>query len=126
MKLGWAFGVVALASTAAILRPDVAAAFYQQVYPSDPAQRRALDQCALENRSFDRLDSADRETCYRRSPLAYQAAGAVNATGAQLRLPAAPNSVDQRRAAAEGRLPGNDIRAEQRGELYLRAAATAR
>ena len=122
MKLGWAFGLVALASTAVILRPDVVAAFYQQVYPSDPAQRRALDRCAIENRSFDRLDSAERDSCYRHSPLAHPGA----AIGAELRLPAPPNFIDQRRAAAEGRLPGNDIRAEQRGEVYLRAASAGR
>jgi len=122
MKLSWAFGLVALASTAAILRPDVVANFYRQVYPSDPAQRRALDQCAIENPSFDRLDSAEREACYRRGEMAYQAAAA----GAPLLLPAAPNFVDQWRAAGQGRLPQNDIRAEQRGEVYLRAAAAAR
>ncbi len=98
MRLSWLAGLAGILVAVAIARPDAVGAIYQQIYPSDPALRRALDQCSLENRAFDRLDPAARDACYRRNPVHYQSAAA---------------------AGPEPRI--NDIRAEQRGERYLGA-----
>lgn len=114
MRAIWVAGMAGLISAAVIARPDVADAILQQVYPVNTAQRLALDRCALENQNFDRLDAAARDACYRRSAAVQKAAAA------------APNFVDQWRDAGVGHLPRNDIRAEQRGDLYLRAAAYGR
>jgi len=118
MRLLWFAGLAGILAAVAIARPDAVAAIYQQIYPSDPALRRALDQCSLENRAFDRLDPAAREACYRRNPAHYQSAAAA---GPEPRVTAAPNFVDQWRAAGQGHLQRNDIRAEQRGDRYLGA-----
>src|SRR5712692_2591118 len=55
---------------------------------------------------------------YPRDPAHYQSAAAA---GPEPRVTAAPNFVDQWRAAGQGHLQHNDIRAEQRGERYLGA-----
>jgi hypothetical protein len=120
MRLLWLAGLAGILVVVATARPDAVGAIYQQIYPSDPALRRALDQCSLENRAFDRLDPAAREACYRHNPAHYKSAAAA---GPEPRVTAAPNFVDQWRAAGQGRLPHNDIRAEQRGERYLGTAA---
>ena len=113
MRSIWFAGLVGIVSVAAVARPDIADTLLRQAYPTSPAQRWALDHCALENQNFDRLDAAAREECYRRAPFTYNAA-------------AAPNFVDQWRDAGQGHLPRNDVRVEQRGERYLRAASFGR
>jgi len=118
MRLSWLAGLAGILVAVAIARPDAVGAIYQQIYPSDPALRRALDQCSLENRAFDRLDPAARDACYRRNPAHHQSAAAA---GPEPRMTAAPNFVDQWRAAGQGHLQRNDIRSEQRGERYLGA-----
>src|SRR5438067_949670 len=81
-------------------------------YASDPAQRRALDNCALEIPAFDRLDSAARELCYQHS---------ANGRPAPENRPiASVNFVDQWQAAGQGRLQRDDIRAGMRDQRYLR------
>jgi len=86
-------------------------AIYQQLYPSDPAQRRALDQCFLEDHRFDRFDPIARDACYRHNSPAHQTGAAA---GPERGLAPPANFVDQWRAAGQGHLPKNDIRAEQR------------
>lgn len=110
MKLPWAAGLVGIAAAIVIARPDAVWTLYDQTYPSNPAQRQALDACFIEDGSFNRLDSAARETCYNRK-LAFAQAAAV--TGRQ-RPGAAYNFVDRWREAGQGHLARNDIRAEQR------------
>jgi hypothetical protein len=124
MRLPWVAGLTIIAATVAIARPDLVSGLYQQLYPSDPAQRRALDQCFLENQNFDRFDPAARAACYRHNLPSYQSAAADPASG----LAAPVNFVDQWRADGQGHLPQNDIRAEQRTRQYLqpRGAASIR
>ncbi len=108
MRLGWLAGVVGIASIAAIVRPDAVSAVLQQLYPSDPQKRQALAECFTQDPRFDRLDLAARQACYRHLlPSAANAGGAPND-------PARGNFVDLWRAAGQGHLPQNDIRAEQR------------
>jgi hypothetical protein len=110
MKLAWLAGVVGIASVVAIMRPDAVGALYEQIYPSDPVQRRALNECFTQDPTFNRLDAAAREACYRHSAMANQAASLAAAP----RSAPVDNFVDRWRAAGQGRLPQNDIRAEQR------------
>jgi hypothetical protein len=45
---------------------DAVERFYTAAYPVIPGQEQALDYCAAENREFDRLDPAERDSCYAR------------------------------------------------------------
>ena len=92
---------------------------YQQLYPADPAKRQALDRCFIEDHGFDRFDQASRESCYRHDP---STRGALTPAG----TPDRPrgNFVDLWRAAGEGRMPVNDVRAgEQLARFFNPAAA---
>ena len=60
MKVNWGLALVAIASTIVIVRPDAVDAFYQELYPSDPEKRRALNECFTLDPRFDRLDAAGR------------------------------------------------------------------
>jgi len=93
------------------VRPAAMGAFYQEIYPSDPAKRQALDECIALDPRFNRLDSNERAACYRRGAAAAPEAAAVRA------MPAG-NFVDLWRAAGQGRLPQNDVRAEQQNARY--------
>jgi len=84
----------------------------QHIYPSDPAQRQALDQCFLEDHRFDRLNRGAREACYRRSEAAHAAADP------SARIRANSNFVDLWRSAGEGRLPRHDVRFEEQMARY--------
>ena len=84
----------------------------QHIYPSDPAQRQALDQCFLEDHRFDRLNRGAREACYRRN----EAAQAASDPSARIR--ANSNFVDLWRSAGEGRLPRHDVRFEEQMARY--------
>jgi hypothetical protein len=107
MRLAWFTALIAIASTAAIIRPDAVAALYQELYPSDPQMRQALNECFALDPQFNRLDPAARTACYRHMlPSAAQ-------RGAAPPRPAPSNFVDRWRAAGQGHLPQNDIRAEQ-------------
>jgi hypothetical protein len=111
MKLGWVAGLLGIAAVVTIARPDAVNALYQQIYPSDPAQRWALHQCAMVDPGFNRLDPAARDACYRQNPAVYRSAAAA---GVDRPAIAAPNFVDQWREAGQGHLSKNDIRTEQR------------
>ena len=93
-------------------RPAAVWETLQQIYPSDPMQRQALDQCFLEDHRFDRLDRAAREACYRRSEAAHAAADP------SARIRANSNFVDLWRSAGEGRLPRHDVRFEEQMARY--------
>ena len=94
----------------------------QQIYPSDPQQRQALDECFMEDHRFDRFDRVAREACYRRSAAA-RAASAINPSG-QMR----PNGnyVDLWRAAGQGRMPRHDVRFEEQMARYYHPVEAGR
>ena len=107
MRLGWFAGLVGVASMVAIVRPDVVSALYQQLYPSDPEMRQALNECFTLDPQFNRLDPTARQACYRHM------LPAAAADAAPSPRPAPSNFVDLWRAAGQGHLPQNDIRAEE-------------
>jgi hypothetical protein len=114
--------VVALVASLAlgIIQPAEWWDTYQQLYPSDPEQRRALDQCFTLDAQFSRLDANQREACYRHY---LPGGGAAVQTAAMVPRPTAPaaaNFVDLWRAAGQGHLPQNDIRAEQQNDRFMR------
>ena len=102
-------------------RPAAVWEIVQQIYPSDPQQRLALDQCFLEDHRFDRFDRAAREACYRRNSVA----GGMPRTAAP-QPPANGNFVDLWRAAGQGRLPRHDVRFEEQMVRYFHPAEAAR
>ena len=95
------------------VRPAVVWETFQQVYPSDPVQRQALDQCFIEDHRFDRFDRAAREACFRRNAAAHPAAAAAAAG-----MRPSGNFVDLWRAAGQGRMPHNDVRFEEQMARY--------
>lgn len=94
--------VVVIAGGVAALHSKAIGSLYHDLYPSDPAERQALELCFAQDHQFDRLDAGERENCYRRVlvPAAMQA-GLV---------PAPVNLVDLRRASVSGSMPRNDVR----------------
>jgi len=88
---------------------------YQDIYPTDPAKREALDLCFTQDHEFNRLDTVQRESCYRRALLpAAAAAGFVPA------IQPVANPIDLQNAAAAGRMPRNDVRrTEMQDALHL-------
>ncbi|HWD57346.1 MAG TPA: hypothetical protein VG308_03645 [Stellaceae bacterium] len=86
------------------MNPGVVKAFYEDLYPPDPARRQALDLCFMEDHKFNRLDAAARDDCYRRMLLPL---GEVAPTP---RDQPNVNLVDLERAASQGTQPRNDIR----------------
>jgi hypothetical protein len=107
IRLGWSATLIGIASLIAIVRPGSVMAVYQQLYPSDPQMRRALNQCFTLDPQFDRLDPAARQACYRHTLPPFGNGGLAP------HLRARSNFVDLWRAAGQGHLPQNDIRAEQ-------------
>jgi hypothetical protein len=85
----------------AATNPGVVKGFYDDLYPSDPAKREALDMCFMENHQFNRLDADARDACYKRM---LQPLGEVTATEQP-----SVNIIDLQRAAAQGSMPRNDI-----------------
>jgi hypothetical protein len=96
--------VVISAGGFAAMHPGAVKAFYQDIYPRDPAMREALDRCFLENHDFNRLVSGARDACYRHILLS---AGDVSSAAPQQRD---ANLIDLTRAAGQGSVPRNDIR----------------
>jgi len=99
----------------AAINPGVVRAFYEDIYPSDPAKREALELCFVRDHKFNRLDSDQRDACYRtmlvsRGEIPAQSPG----------VPPAVNSVDLQHAAGMGSMPRNDVRRaeETRGALH--------
>lgn len=128
MKVILLAGLIAVAiGAAAGIRPDAVWGYYRELFPSNPAQRSALDQCFAQDPHFDRLDPTARAACYAHNALAV--AGSANDPA---RRPAAPgnaapgNFVDLWRAAGQGPLPQNDIRAAEQVERYPGPLAVAR
>jgi len=98
--------VVVGAGGFAVMNPGVVKAFYEDIYPDDPAKRQALDLCFMENHKFNRLDAGERDACYKRALLPL---GELPSAGAPAAPPSA-NLVDLQRAAGQGRMPRNDVR----------------
>jgi hypothetical protein len=111
---------VVSAGGVAAVHPEVIKNFYEDVYPSDAAKRQALDLCFMQDHKFNRLESAEREACYRHALFVPPAEAAATAAG---EAPAAvkyePNAIDLRRAAGEGALPRNDARRREQTENAL-------
>jgi hypothetical protein len=91
------------------MNPGKVRAFYEELYPSDPAKREALELCFAQNHQFNRLDSNQRATCYRES-LYRLGESIVAQSTAQVQT---ANPLDLRRAAAMGAVPRNDIRRQE-------------
>jgi len=101
----WAVvGAVVVGGGFAVLNPGVVRAFYQDIYPSDPAKRQALELCFLQDHQFNRLEPSARENCYHRM---LQPLGEISTSETQ---PPTANLVDLQRAAGGGQMPRNDIR----------------
>jgi hypothetical protein len=95
--------VVVAAGGFAVTNPGTVRAFFDGIYPSDSAKRQALDLCFREDHKFNRLDSDERETCYRHTLMSLGSMSAVEQPNANL--------VDLQRAADQGSsLPRNDVR----------------
>jgi hypothetical protein len=103
-------GAVIGAGGFAAVHPDVVKAFYQDIYPSDPAKSRALEVCFMQDHKFNRLDAGERELCYRH---VLSTVGEVPGEGA---AESEINPIDLQRAASEGSLRGNDIRRAEQTE----------
>jgi hypothetical protein len=70
--------------------------FYQDIYPSDPGKRHALDLCILSDLSFNRLDPTARDKCYQHALVESMLAAET------VHMDRAPNQVDLRQAAGRG------------------------
>jgi hypothetical protein len=86
----------------------------QQIYPSDPMQRQALDQCFMEDHRFDHLDRGAREACYRHNAATQATPGPAPA----IQIRANGNILDLWRSAGQGRLPRHDVRFEEQMARY--------
>lgn len=118
MKVAWIIGLAFLSIGVAAANPGGIRNLIQGVYPAEPALRRALDQCALQDSSFNRLDPKAREACYR------SLLPTIEPEAAGVHLPTPPaNFVDLWRAAGWGHISVNDIRTEQQNERYNQPAA---
>src|SRR5262249_25078341 len=86
--------------------------FYQDIYPTDPAKRAALELCFLQDHMFNRLDSAARQACYSHALLL----PVDSASETSVRLPGGVNFVDLKYDADHGSMPANDLRQHTRPE----------
>ena len=116
MRVVWVVGAIGLSIGVAMARPAAIWDTYRQLYPADPAERRALNECFTQDPSFNRLDQAARQACYRHS-----LATMPNSAQARVAMPQG-NFVDLWRAAGQGRLPQNDVRAEEQTDRLFHAA----
>jgi hypothetical protein len=110
--------VVVGAGGFAAINPGAVKAFYEDIYPSDPALRQALDICFMEDHKFNRLDASARDACYRHTLSTVGGASAPTATGHQ----ASVNLIDLQRAASEGSMPRNDARRLEQTQEVLHSA----
>jgi len=92
---------VITAGAVAAMNPGMVKAFYEGIYPSDPAKAEALDMCFMENHTFNRLNTGERDACYKRMlrPLGEITAASLLSV----------NPIDLQRAAAQPNMPHNDI-----------------
>lgn len=100
--------VVVGAGVFVAMNPGVVKAFYEDIYPSDPAKRQALELCFMQDHKFNRLDSGERDRCYRQMlfPVSEHSASA----GVLAEQKPTVNLIDLERAAAQGNMPRNDVR----------------
>jgi len=95
------------------------AVHYDDIFPGDPTKRHALSLCFMESRRFDRLDSAARAACFKERAVPL---GTRDLTIPPTQLAPPPrqaNFVDLWKAAGQGQMRGNDIRAaQQTGPTY--------
>jgi hypothetical protein len=96
--------VVAAAGGFVVMHPGAVKAFYEDIYPSDPAKRQALELCFMRDPNFNRLNPGQREACYRQARLPVGILANENQQ---------PNPLDLERAASMGPVPHNDIRRQQ-------------
>jgi hypothetical protein len=94
---------------------------FNAAYPANPAKAAALQRCANDVKSFNRLDADDRQYCYRQ----YVQEPSVDGAGV---IPAAvPVTVYPYNPS---HLPANDIRRQEANDSYLQermlAAAASR
>jgi len=101
----------------AAMNPGVVRAFYEDIYPSDPAKRQALELCFVRDHKFNRLDSDQREACYRTMLVSR---GEIAAQSPNSQPPM--NSIDLQRAAGMGSVPRNDIRRSEETRDALHTA----
>jgi len=96
----------------AITNPGLVKGLYEDLYPSDPAKRHALELCFMQDHKFNRLFADEREACYHRM---LSSLGEIPAAGAATEQPTA-NLVDLERSAGAGNVPRNDIRRLEQNE----------
>jgi hypothetical protein len=95
------------------MNPGVVKALYEDIYPSDPAKRQALEFCFMQDHKFNRLDSDQRDTCYRTMLISRsEQAGQPPADQPIV------NSVDLQRAAGMGTVPRNDVRRSEETRTF--------
>jgi len=95
-----------------ITNPGVVTGFYEDLYPSDPAKRHALELCFMQDHKFNRLFANERDACYHRM---LSSLGEIPAAGAVSEQPTA-NLVDLQHSAGAGSAPRNDIRRLEQNE----------
>jgi hypothetical protein len=96
------FTAVVVTAGGAAIQSNGIRNLYRELYPADPAKREALELCFSQDHEFNRLDSGERENCYR------QVLAPVEARLGS--TPAWANPIDLRRAAAAGSMSRNDVR----------------
>ena len=106
-KLSLAVAVVGIGLGVAGANSAALKGLYQDIFPTDQAHRMALQICFLQDHHFNRLDSADREACYRHALLP---ANSDMAAAEPAPPPGGINFVDLKRVSDQGRMPANDIR----------------
>ena len=78
---------------------------YRAAYPTDPAKREALEQCARIDANFNRLDMIDRDNCYA-------------AIAPRVAVITTPNAAGVSYAFNPSHLPPNDVRRHEANAAY--------
>ncbi len=118
MRFAWIVGLAGLSIGVAVAQPGAIHDLMRAIYPPDPALRRALDQCFLQDPKFNRFDKTARDACYRSLLPTIE----PEAAGTRVATPP-PNFIDLWRAAGWGHTSQNDVRAEQQTDRYNHPAA---
>jgi len=121
MRLSSIVGLLGLgaASAFAATHPAQVIDLYENLYPSDPYKREALELCFAHDHTFNRADADAREACYHQV-----LAGPTPAPARELPPPRAnePNFIDLYRAQGQGHLPQSDVRVREQNDRYLHPA----
>jgi hypothetical protein len=64
MKRPWLFGFLIVLLIVGLIEHDLLIKHWSAMFPSDPAQKTALQLCYIEDREFNRLSPASRTACY--------------------------------------------------------------